>query len=182
MQLTAPLIQEDIDSLTAGDRVKLSGEIYTARDAAHARMVKTLKAGKNLPFNLQGQVIYYVGPSPAPPGRVIGSAGPTTSYRMDPYTPQLLEEGLKGMIGKGARSKEIREAMIKYGAIYFAAVGGAAALIAESISTVEIVAYPDLGTEAVRRLEVEDLPLIVINDTQGNDLYSQGANKYMNQK
>lgn len=180
MELTTPLKQEEINQLKAGDRVSLSGEIYTARDAAHERIVSTIRDGEEPPVPLEGQVIYYVGPCPARPGRVIGSAGPTTSYRMDPYTPELLERGLKGMIGKGARSSRVRKAIKEHDAIYFAAVGGAAALIADCIIEAEVVAYSDLGTEAVRRLLVEELPLIVINDVKGNDLYSEEAEKYRN--
>ena len=171
MKINTPLDKDSVLELRAGDRVKLSGIIYTARDAAHARMIDTLKEGKELPLPLKNQVLYYVGPCPAKPGEVIGSAGPTTSYRMDSFTPELLKNGLRGMIGKGSRSKEVREAIKKYNAVYLAAVGGAAALIAECIKDVEILAYPDLGTEAVRKLYVEDLPLFVINDSEGNDLY-----------
>lgn len=178
MELKTPLRDEDILKLKAGDRVNLSGIVFTARDAAHARLVDLIAKGEKLPIPLQGQVIYYVGPAPAKPGEIIGSAGPTTSYRMDPFTPVLLKHGLKGMIGKGARSKEVREAIKKYGAVYFAAVGGAAALISRSIKRAELVAYPDLGPEAIRKLEVESFPLIVINDVYGNDLYEEGVARY----
>lgn len=178
MEIKTPLRDEDILKLKAGDRVNLSGIVFTARDAAHARLVDLIAKGEKLPIPLQGQVIYYVGPAPAKPGEIIGSAGPTTSYRMDPFTPVLLKHGLKGMIGKGARSKEVREAIKKYGAVYFAAVGGAAALISRSIKRAELVAYPDLGPEAIRKLEVESFPLIVINDVYGNDLYEEGVARY----
>ncbi|MDI3546436.1 MAG: fumarate hydratase subunit beta [Halanaerobiales bacterium] len=178
MELKTPLRDEDILKLKAGDRVNLSGIVFTARDAAHARLVDLIEKDEKLPIPLQGQVIYYVGPAPAKPGEIIGSAGPTTSYRMDPFTPVLLKHGLKGMIGKGARSKEVREAIKRYGAVYFAAVGGAAALISRSIKRVELVAYPDLGPEAIRKLEVESFPLIVINDVYGNDLYEEGVARY----
>ncbi|MGX6591670.1 fumarate hydratase subunit beta [Cetobacterium ceti] len=171
IKLTTPLKDEDIAKLKAGDAVSITGVIYTARDAAHARLVKLLEDGKELPFDVKGQIIYYVGPTPAKPGHAIGSAGPTTSYRMDPYAPTLLDQGLKGMIGKGARGKEVRDSIVKNKAVYFAAVGGAAALIAKSIKEAEIIAYEDLGAEAVRRMEVVDFPAIVIDDIEGNDLY-----------
>ncbi len=177
-KLTTPLKEEDIKKLRAGDSVKLSGVIYTARDAAHGRLVKLIENEEKLPFDLEGQIIYYVGPSPAKPRKVIGSAGPTTSYRMDPYAPILLEKGLKGMIGKGQRNKEVKEAIIKHNGVYFGAVGGAAALIAKSIKESEIIAYEDLGTEAIRRLVVEDFPVIVVNTPNGDDLYSEGKEKY----
>ncbi len=177
-KLSTPLKEEDIKKLRAGDSVKLSGVIYTARDLAHGRLVKLIEDGEKLPFDLEGEIIYYVGPSPAKPGKVIGSAGPTTSYRMDPYAPILLEKGLKGMIGKGQRSKEVKEAIIKYNGIYFGAVGGAAALIAKSIKESKIIAYEDLGTEAIRRLVVEDFPIIVVNTPSGDDLYSEGKERY----
>lgn len=171
IKLTTPLKDEDIKKLKAGDAVSITGVIYTARDAAHARLVKLLEEGKELPFNPEGQIIYYVGPSPAKPGKPIGSCGPTTSYRMDAYSPAILDQGLKGMIGKGARGANVRESMVKNQAVYFAAVGGAAALIAKSVKSSEIIAYEDLGAEAIRRLEVVDFPAIVINDCEGNDLY-----------
>ncbi|MFW5982161.1 MAG: Fe-S-containing hydro-lyase [Halanaerobiaceae bacterium] len=180
MDLKIPLMDKDIFNLKAGDRITLSGIIYTARDAAHKRLVNLIQEGKELPIPLQGQVIYYVGPTPAKPGKVIGSAGPTTSYRMDPFAPALLQRGLKAMIGKGSRSEEVKEALREYKALYLAAVGGAAALISQSIKKSEIVAYPDLGAEAIRKLEVESFPLIVINDIYGNDLYEQGEKKYRN--
>lgn len=172
-QLSLPLDQEQINGLRAGDRVELTGWMYTARDAAHKRMAETLQAGGELPFELAGQTIYYVGPTPAKPGQVIGSAGPTTSSRMDPYTPALLALGLKGMIGKGSRSEAVKQAMVQSQAVYFAAIGGAGALIAKTIRAAEIVAYHDLGTEAIYRLEVERFPVIVINDIAGGDLYRQ---------
>ncbi|HHX51683.1 MAG TPA: Fe-S-containing hydro-lyase [Clostridia bacterium] len=178
VQLKSPLQEEDVVSLRAGDQVFLSGIIYTARDAAHARLVELLQKGKKLPVNLSGQIIYYVGPSPAKPGAVIGSAGPTTSYRMDAYTPALLEKGLKGMIGKGSRSPEVKEAIKQYKAVYFAAVGGAAALMAKCIKKAQVVAYADLGPEAIHELEVENLPVTVINDCWGGDLYEEGVRKY----
>jgi len=178
MKLTTPFKTEDLEQLKAGDTVEITGVIYTARDAAHARLVDLLEKGEKLPLELEGQVIYYVGPTPAKEGKVIGSAGPTTSYRMDSYTPKLIEQGLKGMIGKGARSAEVKAAIKEHKAVYFAAVGGAAALIAKSIKKAEVIAYEDLGAEAIRRLEVENFPAIVINDIHGNDLYEEGQAKY----
>mgnify|MGYP005837557263 CR=1 FL=1 len=177
-KLVTPLSEEAVRGLRAGDKVSLSGVVYAARDAAHARLVSLIREGKPLPFDLRGQVIYYVGPSPARPGRVIGSAGPTTSERMDPYTPALLAQGLKGMIGKGSRAPEVREALARYGAVYLAAVGGAAALIARTIKASRVVAYEELGPEAIRELTVEDFPAIVVNDVYGNDLYEEGVKKY----
>jgi len=173
LKLKTPLTQKDIESLKSGDKVKLSGIIYTARDAAHAKLIELINQKKELPIPLEGQVIYYVGPAPAKPGKVIGSAGPTTSYRMDPYTSQLFEKGLKAVIGKGQRSKKVKKSMIKNKSIYFGAVGGAGALLAKCIKSSEIVAYPELGAEAIRKLEVVDMPLIVINDIYGNDIYEQ---------
>ncbi|MCL6449883.1 MAG: Fe-S-containing hydro-lyase [Acetobacteraceae bacterium] len=178
VELKTPLDDRAVAALSAGDRVLITGHLYTARDAAHERLVKALEAGQRLPFDLAGQIIYYVGPSPAKPGRVIGSAGPTTSGRMDPYTPALLERGLKGMIGKGSRSAAVREALKKYNAVYFAAVGGAAALITKCIVGCELVAYEDLGPEAIRRLRVERFPVVVINDARGGDLYEEGLRQY----
>jgi len=177
-KITAPLTAETVKDLRAGDSVLMSGTIYTGRDLAHKRLTDSLKSGEKLPFDLAGAVIYYVGPSPAKPGKVIGSAGPTTSYRMDAYSPLLIEKGLRGMIGKGNRTQPVLEAMKKHGAVYFAAVGGAAALIAKSIKKAKVIAYEDLGPEAVRELEVEDFPAIVINDMYGGDLYQQGVAKY----
>ena len=179
-KINLPLDDKVIKELKAGDEVRLSGTIYTARDQAHKRMVEALEAGEELPFDIDGSVIYYVGPAPNKPGKVIGSAGPTTSYRMDPFVEPLLKAGLKGMIGKGARSEPVRDAIKNYNAVYFAAVGGAAALIAEHIKEAEVIAYPELGPEAVRKLYVEDLPLFVVNDTEGNDLYEQGQKKFSN--
>ncbi len=177
-RLYPPLSIEDIESLHSGDRVTLSGIIYTARDAAHKRLVDLAEQGRDLPIPIDGQVIYYVGPSPAPPGRPIGAAGPTTSYRMDPYTIKLLQLGLRAMIGKGKRSREVRDAMAQYKAAYMAAVGGAGALMAKSIKKATVVAYEDLGPEAIRELEVEGFPAIVVNDAWGNDLYEEGTARY----
>lgn len=178
IRLTTPLSEKDLEKLKIGDKVLLNGVIYTGRDSAHRRLFDLIQQGKELPIDVRGQVIYYVGPSPAKSGQAIGSAGPTTSYRMDTFSPKLMELGLKGMIGKGNRSKEVIDAMKKFKAIYFGATGGAGALIAKSIKKAEIVAYEDLGPEAIRRLEVEDFPAVVINDTKGNDLYEEGARKY----
>lgn len=168
-----PLTQADAETLKAGDYVYLTGELYTARDAAHKRMKETLDAGGSLPFEIAGQTIYYMGPSPARQGRVIGSAGPTTSSRMDKYTPQLLDLGLRGMVGKGKRSTEVIAAMQRNHAVYFAAVGGAGALLSKCVTKAEVVAYADLGTEAVRRLTVEDFPVIVVIDSKGTNLYER---------
>ncbi|WP_319372107.1 Fe-S-containing hydro-lyase [uncultured Ilyobacter sp.] len=178
IKLTTPLTAEVTEKLKAGDIVQITGTIYTARDAAHARLVKLIEEGKELPFDLEGQIIYYVGPTPAKPGNPIGSAGPTTSYRMDPYAPLLLDKGLKGMIGKGGRSKEVRDACVRNKGIYFAATGGAAALIAKCIKKAEVIAYEDLGAEAIRKMEVVDFPAIVINDVNGNDQYETGQAEY----
>ena len=178
IRLKTPLREQDVQRLRIGDRVLINGVIYTGRDAAHKRLFDLLKEGKDLPFDIKGQIIYYVGPTPAKPGHVLGSAGPTTSYRMDAYAPVLIERGLKGMIGKGMRSEAVKEAMKKYQAVYFAATGGAGALLAKRIKKAEVVAYEDLGTEAIRRLEVDDFPVIVVNDIHGNDLYVEGEKKY----
>jgi len=178
MKLKTPFTNGDVEKLKIGDKVLLSGVIYTGRDAGHKRLGELLDKGEELPFDLGGQVIYYVGPTPAKPGRVIGSAGPTTSYRMDSYTPALIAKGLKGMIGKGPRGPEVIEALKRQRAVYFAAVGGAGALIARCIKKVNIVAYQDLGPEAIRRLEVEDFPVIVANDCKGRDLFKEGTRKY----
>lgn len=179
IRITTPLDLETIQKLNAGDQVSLSGVIFTARDAAHKRLVEAYLAGQELPVDLRGQVIYYVGPCPARPGRIIGSAGPTTSGRMDPYTPLLIRElGLKGMIGKGSRSQEVIEAMKQYGAIYFLAIGGAGALLAQRIKKAEVIAYEDLGPEAIYRLEVEDFPLIVGIDCRGRNAYEEGKARY----
>lgn len=176
--LKTPVSADEISKLNAGDQVYLTGVIYTARDAAHKRLVDLVAEGKELPFDIKDQFVYFVGPTPAKPGQVIGSAGPTTSYRMDKYSPTLLDLGLRGMIGKGSRSKEVKESMIKNKGVYLAAVGGAAALIAKTIKSAEVIAYEDLGPEAIRKLEVENFPAIVVNDVNGNDLYQQGADKY----
>ncbi|WP_024787920.1 MULTISPECIES: Fe-S-containing hydro-lyase [unclassified Lebetimonas] len=173
-KLTTPLTDEDVSKLKSGDLVYLSGTMYTARDAAHKKIVDLILNGEEPPFDVKGAVIYYVGPTPPKPGEPIGSAGPTTSYRMDPYAPILIEHGLKGMIGKGKRNKDVIDACKKYKAVYFGATGGAAALIAKAIKKAEIIAYPELGPEAVRRIEVEDFPVVVINDIYGNDLYEEG--------
>ncbi len=176
--ITLPLNDKTIEGLKAGDSLMLSGVLYVARDAAHKRMVEALDKGKSLPFNIKGQTVYYMGPSPAPPGKVIGSAGPTTSSRMDVYTPRLLATGLKGMIGKGVRSKEVRDALRKYKAVYLAAVGGVGALLSKTIVKSEVIAYPELGPEAILRIEVKDFPATVINDIYGGDLYVEGKKKY----
>jgi fumarate hydratase subunit beta len=178
MKIVTPLSDEAVQALRAGDKVSITGIIYVGRDAAHKRLVAALDAGKALPFDPEGQIIYYMGPAPAKPGEPIGSAGPTTSYRMDPYAPRLMEVGLKGMIGKGNRSLPVREAMQKYKAVYFGAIGGAGALIAKSIKKAKVIAYDDLGAEALRRLEVEDFPAIVVNDIYGGDAYEDGLKEY----
>lgn len=172
-KISLPLNDNIIESLNAGDNVLLTGYMYTGRDAAHKRLCQLLDEGKELPFDIKDQTIYYVGPAPAKPGYVIGPAGPTTSYRMDAYTVPLLEKGLKGMIGKGLRSTEVIEGIIKHKAVYLAAIGGAAALISKSIKSKEIICYEDLGTEAVQKLYVEDFPAIVVIDSKGNNLYDR---------
>lgn len=182
IKIQPPLRDEEVSLLKIGTKVLITGTIYTARDAAHQKLVTLLKEGKPLPFDLQGQIIYYVGPAPAKPGQIIGSAGPTTSSRMDVYTPALLKAGLKGMIGKGMRADYVREAIKEYKAVYMAALGGAAVLMAKSIKKVEVLAYPELGTEAIHRLEVQDLPAIVVNDCFGGDLYLEGVKKYCSLK
>ncbi len=171
-----PLTDETIRDLKAGDTVYITGTIYTARDAAHKRMHEALQNGEHLPIEMQGNMIYYMGPSPARPGRPIGSAGPTTATRMDKYTPQLLDLGLKGMIGKGKRSAEVKEAMQRNGAVYFAAVGGAGALLSKAIEASEVIAYEDLGTEAIRKLDVREFPTIVVIDAEGTDWYEKTSN------
>jgi fumarate hydratase subunit beta len=176
--LTTPLTVEVVRGLRAGDQVSLSGRIYTARDAAHKRMAEALRAGLALPIPLEGQVIYYVGPAPTRPGEIIGPAGPTTAGRVDLYTPQLLALGLKGMIGKGKRSPAVRQAIVEHEAVYFAMVGGAAALISDHIRQVELIAYADLGTEAIYQLLVEDLRMVVANDVLGADLFEAGQARY----
>ncbi len=176
--IKAPMCREDALSLVTGDYVYLSGTIYTARDAAHKRMYEALENGESLPIELHNNVVYYMGPSPAREGRPIGSAGPTTASRMDKYAPTLLDLGLIGMIGKGKRSKEVQEAIVRNGAVYFAAVGGAGALLSKSIISSEVIAYEDLGTEAIRKLEVKDFPVIVVIDAQGNNLYETSEATY----
>ncbi len=176
--IKSPLTDEDAKSLKAGDYVYITGTIYTARDAAHLRMYEALDRNESLPIEMAHNIIYYMGPSPAREGRPIGSAGPTTASRMDKYTPRLLDLGLKGMIGKGKRSEAVREAIVRNKAVYFAAVGGAGALLSKSIIASEVVAYDDLGTEAIRRLEVENFPVIVVIDAAGNNLYETAAGKY----
>jgi len=171
--ISVPLKEEDIANLKSGDYVYITGTVYTARDAAHKRMYEALKEGKQIPIDLENNVIYYMGPSPAREGRVIGSAGPTTASRMDKYAPDMLDLGLKGMIGKGKRSKEVIDAIVRNKAVYFAAVGGAGALLSKCIKKSEIIAYDDLGTEAIRRLEVEDFPVIVVIDSTGDNLYEK---------
>ncbi|MDP4160459.1 MAG: Fe-S-containing hydro-lyase [Bacillota bacterium] len=178
IRIETPLTQEKLKGLKAGDNVLISGVIYTGRDAAHKKMVEAMEGGLDLPFELKDQVIFFVGPSPAKEGQVIGSAGPTTSGRMDAYSPTLIANGLTGMIGKGLRSPEVIEAMKKHGAVYFGAIGGAGALIAKRIVSAEVIAYPELGTEAVRRLVVEDFPVMVIIDHEGNNLYETGKAQY----
>jgi fumarate hydratase subunit beta len=173
-----PLTAKVIAGLRTGDSVRLSGVMYTARDAAHKRMVEALEKGLPLPFEVKGQTIYYMGPAPAKPGRIIGSAGPTTSYRMDIYAPRLMEAGLKGMIGKGQRSQPVLDAIKMNKAVYFAAIGGIGALMSKRIIKAEVIAYADLGTEAIRKLEVEDFPVTVINDIYGGDLYQRGKARY----
>lgn len=173
-----PLSRETIDSLHAGDQVLLSGPLYVARDAAHARMAEALERGEELPVDLNGQVIYYMGPSPAPPGKVIGAAGPTTSHRMDKYTPGLLDLGLRGMVGKGNRTEPVQESIRKNRAVYFAAVGGAGALLSKAIKSEKVLAYEDLGAEALRKLEVMDFPAIVVIDADGENLYNTQRARY----
>jgi fumarate hydratase subunit beta len=177
-KITLPLAEKSLPDLKAGDNVLLSGVLYVARDAAHTRLVAALERGESLPFDIRGQTLYYMGPSPARPGRVIGAAGPTTSARLDEYTSHLLDAGLRGMIGKGARSAEVKDAMKEHKAVYLAAVGGAGALISKSIIKSEVVAYEDLGPEAVLRLEVKDFPATVVNDIHGGDLYAEGKARY----
>ena len=176
--IQVPLLEQDIEELKAGDYVYLTGTIYTARDAAHKRMYDSMKKGESLPIDLKGNVLYYLGPSPAREGQVIGSAGPTTSSRMDKYTPDMLDAGLKGMVGKGKRSPEVIEAMKRNHAVYFAAVGGAGALLSKCIKEAEVVAYDDLGTEAIRKLYIENLTVIVVIDKDGNNLYETASKKW----
>ncbi len=177
-KIKTPLTEDIISELKTGDEILISGTIYTARDEAHRRLTVLISENKPLPFDIKGQIIYYVGPSPAKPGEVIGSAGPTTSYRMDKYAPILMEYGLKGMIGKGKRSTEVKDAIKKYKAVYFGAIGGAGALIAKSIKSSEVIAYEELLSEAIRELTVEDFPAVVVNDIFGGDLYEEGKSKF----
>ena len=176
--ITVPMKKETVATLKAGDYVYLTGTVYTARDAAHKRMYEILQEGGELPIDIQGQVIYYMGPSPAREGRPIGSAGPTTASRMDKYAPQLLDLGLGAMIGKGKRSEQVKEAIVRNGSVYFAAVGGAGAILSKAIKKSEVIAYDDLGTEAIRKLYVEDFPAIVVIDSQGNNLYETAIKEY----
>ena len=182
IKVTAPMTREQARQLKSGDSVLLSGVIYTARDAAHKRLCELVEQGKELPLDVKDSVIYFVGPTPAKPGQVIGSAGPTTSYRMDAYSPTMIEQGQTGMIGKGKRSPEVIEAMKKHGAVYFGAIGGCGALLSKCIKKAEVIAYDDLGAEAIRRLEVEDFPVIVIIDSEGNNLYETGRAAYLAQE
>jgi fumarate hydratase subunit beta len=177
-RITTPVSDDVIEKLRAGDRVFITGFLFTGRDSAHKKLIDLVNEGKELPIDVKGQFIYYVGPTPARPGNPIGSAGPTTSYRMDSYAPTLHKLGLKGTIGKGARSEEVKESLKKYKAVYLAAVGGAGALISKSIVHAEVIAYPELGPEAIRRVEVKDFPCIVINDMYGSDLYEEGKEQY----
>ncbi len=178
VRLETPLAIEDIEPLKTGDAVHLNGVLYTARDAAHARMKEAIQKGEPLPFDPEGQVIYFTGPAPARPGHALGPAGPTTASRMDPYSPLLIERGLRGMVGKGKRSEAVKEAMREHGCVYFSAVEGTAALLADRVKAAEIVAYEELGTEAVRRLIVEDFPVVVVNDLYGGDLYREGRERW----
>ena len=182
IKLNTPLTREAARELKAGDSCLISGVIYTARDAAHKRLCELVAAGKELPFDVKDSIIYFVGPTPAKPGQAIGSAGPTTSYRMDAYSPVLIEQGLTGMIGKGKRGAEVVEAMKKHGAVYFGAIGGCGALLSKCIKKAEIVAYEDLGAEAIRRLEVVDFPAVVVIDSLGNNLYESGRQAYLSVK
>jgi fumarate hydratase subunit beta len=182
VRVTLPLTDDDVVQLKIGDHVRISGTIYTARDAAHNRMIRTLDAGGKLPIDLRGQLIYYTGPTPARPGRVIGAIGPTTSMRMDPFTPRLLEAGLKATMGKGNRSPEVRESLKQNKAVYFAAVGGAGAMLSQFIRSVVVIAYDDLGTESIKRIEVEDFPAIVMDDCEGRDLLDEGRKQWRDQE
>ena len=178
VKIQPPLTDDIIEELKAGERVVISGVIYTARDMAHKYMVEGHKRGEPLPFDVKGQILYYTGPTPAPPGKPIGSAGPTTSYRLDKYTPYLIKLGLKGMIGKGPRGQEVKDAIKTHKAVYFAAIGGAGALISKTIRKADVIAYPELGTEAIMKLVVEDFPAVVVNDVHGADLYRIGVEQY----
>jgi len=177
-EVTPPLSDADVESLKAGDRVRITGVMYTARDAAHARLLPLIEAGQPLPIDVRGQIIYYTGPSPARPGEVVGSIGPTTGGRMDKFTPKLLALGLKGTLGKGARSQPVKDALRQHKAVYLGAIGGAGAVLSGFVKKLEVVAYEDLGTEAIRRLEVEAFPAIVVNDCHGGDLYQDGMKAY----
>lgn len=177
-KIVTPLTDDVVDHLRIGDSVLISGVLYTGRDSAHKRLADALDRGEALPVDFRGQILYYAGPAPAKPGKPIGSIGPTTSYRMDPYAPRLIANGLKGMIGKGNRSEEVLESIQRYKAVYFGAIGGAAALMAKAVKKAEIVAYEDLGPEAIRKLEVEDFPAVVVNDCHGGDLYKEGMEQY----
>lgn len=179
MELKVPMSRETAKALKAGDRVLLSGVIYTARDAAHKRLCEAAQKGEKLPFNIEDATIYFVGPTPAKPNQVIGSAGPTTSYRMDAYSPTLIALGQTGMIGKGKRNETVKKAMMEHGCVYFGAIGGCGALLSKCVKKAEVVAYPDLGTEAVHRLEIENFPVVVVMDCQGNNLYEQGPKAYL---
>lgn len=176
--LTLPLTDADVEALKAGDRVRITGVLYTARDAAHGRLLPLMETGQPLPIDVKGQIIYYTGPSPARPGQVVGSVGPTTASRMDKYTPALLKLGLKGTIGKGYRSPAVKDALRQHKGVYFGAIGGAGAVLSRFVKKLTVVAYEDLGTEAIRRLEVEGFPAIVINDCHGGDLYQDGQKAY----
>jgi fumarate hydratase subunit beta len=178
IHLEIPLTNEDIEPLKTGDMVRLNGVLYTARDAAHARKADAIEKGDPLPFDPEGQVVYFTGPAPARPGHALGSSGPTTASRMDPYSPLLIERGLRGMIGKGLRSEAVRESMREHGCVYFGAVEGTAALLARCVKEAEVIAYEDLGAEAIRRLVVEDFPVVVVNDLHGGDLYTEGKEKW----
>jgi fumarate hydratase subunit beta len=181
-KIDTPLTDKVITDLHTGDKVLITGVLYTARDAAHKRLIELIEQGEKLPFDIKGQIIYYVGPTPPRPGMPIGSAGPTTSGRMDPYAPHLIERGLKGMIGKGQRSQEVRDAMVQHRAVYLGATGGAGALLSKHVKKAEVIAFSDLGPEAIRRLEVEAFPVVVINDIYGGDLYEEGVKRYARQK
>lgn len=182
IRIKSPLSRDDARKLKSGDSVLISGVIYTARDAAHKRLCALIDEGKELPLDLKDAIIYYVGPTPAKPGQAIGSAGPTTSYRMDAYSPALIANGETGMIGKGKRGPEVIDAMKKHGAVYFGAIGGAGALLSKCIKKAEVIAYEDLGAEAIRRLEVEDFPVVVVIDSEGNNLYETGREEYLKTK
>ena len=178
VRLDAPFSAEDIEPLRTGDVVRLSGVLYTARDAAHARMAEAIEKGESLPFDPEGQVVYFTGPAPARPGYALGPAGPTTASRMDSYSPLLIERGLRGMVGKGSRAQEVKDAMREHGCVYFGAIEGTAALLADCVKEAEVVAYEDLGAEAVRRLVVEEFPVVVVNDLYGGDLYIEGKERW----